>query len=62
MTEEVCMLENYKDVLTVKELCELLPLGRSKVYELLKNGTIKSIRVGTRIIIPKQNVLKFLSS
>ena len=56
------MLENCKDVLSVSDLCKLLPIGRSKVYELLKNGTIKSIRVGTRIIIPKENVLEFLSS
>ncbi len=56
------MLENYSDVLSVNDLCKLLPVGRSKVYELLRNGTIKSIRIGTRIIIPKQNILEFLSS
>lgn len=56
------MLENYNDVLSVKDLCSLLPIGRSKVYELLRNGTIKSIRIGTRIIIPKQNLVDFLLS
>ena len=56
------MLESYNDVLSVKDLCSLLPIGRSKVYELLRNGTIKSIRIGTRIIIPKQNVVDFLLS
>lgn len=56
------MLENYNDVLSVKDLCSLLPIGRSKVYQLLRNGTIKSIRIGTRIIIPKQNVVDFLLS
>ena len=60
--EESNMLENCKDVLSVSDLCKLLPIGRSKVYELLKNGTIKSIRVGTRILILKEKVLEFLSS
>lgn len=55
------MLENCNDILTVKDLCALLPIGRSKIYELLKNGTIKSVRIGTKIIIPKQNILEFLS-
>lgn len=55
------MLENYNDVLSVKDLCKVLPIGRSKVYELLRNGTIKNIRVGTRIIIPKQSIIDFLS-
>ena len=54
------MLDNYKDVLTTKELQAVLPIGRSLIYKLLKNGSIKSIRVGTRIIIPKQAVIDFL--
>lgn len=55
------MLENYKDVLSIKDLYEILPVGKNKVYDLINNGTIKSIRVGGRIIIPKANVINFLS-
>lgn len=55
------MLEKFKDVLTVRDLFEILPLGRSKIYELLRNGQIRHLRVGTKIIIPKQNVIDFLS-
>lgn len=54
------MLENYKDVLTARELCEVLPLGRCKIYELLRAGTIRNIKVGKKIIIPKEYVLEFL--
>lgn len=56
------MLEDFKDVLTVKELCKILPVGRAMVYRMLKDGTIKSIRIGKRIIIPKQFVKDFLSA
>ena len=55
------MLEKCKDVLTVNDLFEILPLGRSKIYELLKNNQIKHLRIGKKIIIPKQSVIDFLS-
>lgn len=55
------MLEKYNDVLSIKDLYEILPLGKNKVYNLVNDGTIKSIRVGSRIIIPKANVINFLS-
>ena len=54
------MLDNYKDVLSVNDLYEILPLGRNKIYSLVNNGTIKSIRVDGRIIIPKKNLIHFL--
>ncbi len=56
------MLENYNDVLSIKDLYEILPLGKNKVYNLVNDGTIKSIRVGGRIIIPKTNLIRFLNS
>lgn len=56
------MLENYRDVLTVKELKEVLRIGFNRAYDLLKNGDIKSLRVGNKIIIPKTAVLEYLSN
>ena len=35
------MLDNYKDVLSVNDLYEILPLGKNKIYSLVNNGTIK---------------------
>ena len=55
------MLKKCKDVLTVNDLFEILPLGRSKIYELLKNNQIKHLRIGKKIIIPKQSIIDFLS-
>lgn len=56
------MLENYNDVLAVSDLMEILPLGRSTIYNLLKTRTIKSIQVGGRYIIPKPFLLEFLAT
>ena len=56
------MLESYNDVLTVQELTKILSIGRNSVYNLLKENRIKHIRVGNKIIIPKQCVIDFLQS
>lgn len=56
------MLENYKDVLTVNDLRDILPIGKNCIYRLLNTNIIKNIRVGSRIIIPKQSVIDFLKS
>ena len=56
------MLKDYHDVLTVKELKEILRIGFNKVYDLLRNGDIKSLRVGNKIIIPKTAVIEYLST
>lgn len=53
-------LEFYGDVLSVADLCQILPLGRNAVYKLLKDNTIKNIRVGNKIIIPKKSLIQFL--
>ena len=55
------MLETYNDVLTPVELKSILHLGTNKVYQLLSDGIIKSIRCGKKILIPKIFVEDFLS-
>lgn len=56
------MLENYKDVLTPRELKEILRIGFNSIYKLLKKGDIKSLKIGNKIIIPKTAVLEYLQT
>ncbi len=56
------MLEKYNDVLSVKDLYEILPIGRNNIYKLLNSNKIKNIRVGNKIIIPKPYVVEFLET
>lgn len=56
------ILKDYPDILTVKQLQEVLNIGRNKTYELLKNNIIKSKRIGTEYRIPKNNVLDYLQN
>ena len=55
-------LENYGDIMTVPEICEVLHVGQIKVYELLRNKNIRSVRVGKKYIIPKKAVAEFIEN
>lgn len=56
------MLEKYPDVLTPDDVIEILNIGRNKVYEMLNNGTIKSIRIGRKHRIPKKILIEYLEN
>lgn len=55
------MLDNVPDVLTVKQLQEVLSIGRNRAYRLLNNGEIPYIKIGKQMRIPKVYLIDFLS-
>ena len=56
------MLENYKDVLTVKEVLEVLPIGKNSLYRLLKEEKIKSFRPINKILVLKKDLIEYLTT
>ena len=56
------LLSDYGDVLTVEDIMKILKIGRNKAYSLLKDGKIKSIRIGTMHRIPKNSLIMFLEN
>ena len=56
------MLKDYPDVLTVKQLAEILGIGMNTAYKLINSKTIGSLRVGTKILVPKSCVSDYLNS
>ena len=55
------MKQEDKLVYSVTEIAELLGIGRSKAYELVRSGTVPSLRLGRRIVIPKLALSRFLA-
>lgn len=51
---------DYKDVVTIKDLQNMLGIGRNLAYKLINENKIKHLKINNRIFIPKQNVIKFL--
>lgn len=56
------MFKDYPDVLNVKQLCEILHIGKNSAYELLSSGEIKSRKIGRKYLIPKICVIDFINS
>ena len=54
------MFSEYKDIVTIEELQEMLRIGRSKAYQLLRSGHIKAFHDGRVWLIPKQSVIEYV--
>lgn len=50
-----------KQLLTVEEASdELGGISRSKTYELIRSGDLRSVQIGRRRLIPKDAVIDFV--
>ena len=56
------MFENYSDIVTTKQACEMLGLSKNSVLMLLKQGTIKTLKYGRKYLIPKQSLIEYISN
>lgn len=54
------MFDSYPDVVSVEEIQQMLRIGKNAVYQLLKDGAIKSIKVGKRYVVAKKYIIDFL--
>lgn len=56
------MNNESKDLITIKELCKILSIGRNTAYKLLNENKIKAFRIGKVWKIPKIAVKEFILS
>ena len=54
------MLNNTKDILTLKELQKLLHIGKNPALRLVQSGEIEAFRVGNQWRIARENVIRYL--
>lgn len=54
------MLEQYSDILTVEEFCEVLGIGPNTAYQMLHDGAVQAFRIGRRWKIPKEAVKQYI--
>ncbi|WCK54758.1 helix-turn-helix domain-containing protein [Aneurinibacillus sp. Ricciae_BoGa-3] len=52
--------DNYPNTLTVKDIQEILRIGRVQAYELVNSGQFHVVRVGKRILVAKRVLLQWL--
>ncbi len=53
-------MTNINLVLTIRELCSLLRIGKNTAYDLVNSGQIRCMRIKGRIRIPLTSVLEFI--
>lgn len=54
------MFPNYPDIVTVKQLREMLGISRQLAYKLIGNGEIQAVKIGTSLKIPKISVINYV--
>ncbi len=54
------MLKDEPEVLTVLEVARILRIGKNKAYIMINAGSLSSIKVGGKIIVPKMCLISFL--
>lgn len=55
-------LDNYGDILSPKDVHDILGIGYNKTYELLKAGAIKNFKIGRERKIPKYCLENYINS
>ena len=54
------MQNNYAELITIDELCELLMIGRTTAYRLLRSKEINAFKIGKVWKISKASVERFV--
>lgn len=54
------MFDEYNELITIDELCEILMIGRNTAYRLLNSGKLHAFRIGRCWKIPKNSVRQLL--
>lgn len=54
------MIEQYSEILSIEELCEILAIGKNVAYRLLTEKEIKAFKIGRKWKIPKNSVKNFI--
>lgn len=54
------MQTEYIDLITIDELCELLMIGRTTAYNLLRSGEVKAFKIGRVWKISKASVENYI--
>lgn len=56
------MLKDYPDVLTPRQVAEVLGICENSVYRLIRQRAIGSRHIGRKIIVPKVCLIDYLTS
>ena len=56
------MFTSYPDLVDITQLKEMLGIGITLAYRLVRNNTIQALKVGRQYKIPKRNIISYLTN
>ena len=54
------MFPDYPDIVTARQLMEMLGISRKMTYSLIANGEIRAVKIGKSYKIPKVSVINYI--
>lgn len=54
------LLKEYDDILLVKDIIEILKIGKSSAYQLLRSNQIKNKKIAGEYKISKEDMIKYI--
>lgn len=62
IVKEYRKFEDMKEVYTVEDVKEMLGIGKTSIYELIRQNKLKCVRIGRKILIPKFSLYEFMNN
>ena len=59
---EELLFEAYPDIMTVLQVSEALHIGRNSAYNLINSNSIRHLRIGSSIRVPKSCLVEYVAS
>lgn len=56
------MFEQYEDMVTIDDVCQMLNIGKNNAYRLLKEGKLHAFKIGRIWKISKLSVMEYVTS
>ena len=61
-TIEATLFEAYPDIMTVPQVSQALHIGRNSAYNLINSNSIRHLRIGAAIRVPKVCLIEYVAS
>jgi len=55
------LFQNYPEIVTHGDLCNMLNISKNSAYHILKSGQIQHIKMGRKYLILKHSINKYIS-
>lgn len=55
------MFPDYPDIVTVRQLQEMLGISRPLAYDLINSGEVQAVKIGNSFKIPKVSVINYVT-